>query len=76
MNDIERLNEHMAHVLGRINHLEIQVASLVAQVAKLQTQVERANGIQTFADGSKLISTGDGFTIVDAPAPYNRNQNG
>lgn len=76
MNDIERLNEHMAHVLGRINHLEIQVASLVAQVAKLQAQVERTTNTKAFADGSKLISTNDGFTIVDGPAPYNRNQNG
>jgi hypothetical protein len=73
MNDIERLNEHMAHVLGRINHLEIQVASLVAQVAKLQAQVERATNTKAFADGSKLISTNDGFTIVDGQEPYNRH---
>ena len=72
MNDIERLNDHMAHVLGRITHLEAQVASLASQVAKLQTQVERATNTKTFADGSKLIGTNDGFTIVDGPAPYNR----
>jgi hypothetical protein len=73
MSDYERLNEHMAHVLGRINHLELQVKSLVQQVAALQAAADQATGSKSFADGSKLISTGDGFTIVDGPEPYNRH---
>lgn len=71
MNDIERLNDHMAHVLGRIIHLEAQVASLALQLAQLQAAV--AMRARTFPDGSQLIETRDGTTIVDGPAPYNRH---
>lgn len=72
MNDIERLNDHMAHVLGRITHLEAQVASLAAQLAQLQAQL--AQRTRTFPDGSQLIETRDSTTIVDGPAPYNNGR--
>lgn len=40
--EIEKLNDHMVHALGRINHLELQVRSLAAAVARLQVQVAKA----------------------------------
>lgn len=40
--DINHLNDHMVHALGRINHLELQVKALAAAVAKLQAQVAQA----------------------------------
>lgn len=39
--EITKLNDHMAHVLGRINHLELQAKFLVAQLAKLQARVSK-----------------------------------
>lgn len=42
--EIEKLNDHMVHALGRINHLELQVRSLAAAVARLQIQVNEAAG--------------------------------
>lgn len=75
--DIQHLHDHMVHALGRINHLELQVKSLAAQLAKLQAQVAQAQQrSQRFADGSQLIETPQGFTIIDEPAPYNRENKG
>ncbi|CAB4138934.1 hypothetical protein UFOVP807_36 [uncultured Caudovirales phage] len=78
MNDeIQNLNDHMVHALGRINHLELQVKALAAAVAKLQAQVAQAQQrSQRFADGSQLIETPQGFTIIDEPAPYNSENKG
>jgi hypothetical protein len=75
--DIQNLNDHMVHALGRINHLELQVKALAAQLAKLQAQVGQAQQrAQRFADGSQLIETPGGFMIIDEPAPYNRENKG
>ena len=75
--EITQLNDHMIHALGRINHLEVQVSSLAAQLAKLQAMVTLAQQrSQRFADGSQLIETAQGFTIIDEPAPYNRENKG
>jgi hypothetical protein len=78
MNDeIQNLHDHMVHALGRINHLELQVKALAAAVAKLQAQVAQAQQrSQRFADGSQLIETPQGFTIIDEPAPYNSENKG
>jgi chromosome segregation ATPase len=77
MNDIERLNDHMAHVLGRINHMEAQIESLAKQLTLIQAQIaliqQRA---RVFKDGSQLIDAPGGITIVDGAEPYNRNPNG
>jgi predicted nucleic acid-binding Zn-ribbon protein len=75
--EITALNDHMVHALGRINHLELQVKALAAAVAKLQAQVAQAQQrSQRFADGSQLIESPQGFTIIDEPAPYNRENKG
>jgi len=75
--DVQHLNDHMVHALGRINHLELQVKALAAAVAKLQAQVAQAQQrSQRFADGSQLIESPQGFTIIDEPAPYNRENKG
>ncbi len=75
--DVQHLHDHMVHALGRINHLELQVKALAAAVAKLQAQVAQAQQReQRFADGSRLIESPQGFTIIDEPAPYNRENKG
>ena len=75
--EIQKLNDHMVHVLGRINHLELQVRGLAAAVARLQVQVGQAQTrSQRFADGSQLIETPQGFQIIDEPAPYNSENKG
>jgi len=75
--DIQKLNDHMSHVLGRISHLEAQVESLARSVWKLQGQVELlSKKSKTFKDGSQLIESPQGFTIIDEPAPYNRENKG
>lgn len=75
--EIQKLNDHMVHVLGRISHLEAQVESLARSVWKLQVQVGQAQTrSQRFADGSQLIETPQGFTIIDEPAPYNSENKG
>jgi hypothetical protein len=75
--EITALNDHMVHALGRINHLELQVNGLLAQLAKLQVLVTQAQQrSKRFADGSQLIEGPQGFTIIDDPAPYNRENKG
>jgi len=75
--EINALNDHMVHALGRINHLELQVNGLLAQLAKLQVLVTQAQQrSKRFADGSQLIEGPQGFTIIDEPAPYNRENKG
>lgn len=72
MNEQERLNDHISHILGRITHLEAQVASLALQLAQLQASV--AMRTRTFPDGSQLIETRDGTTIIETPTPYNNGR--
>jgi hypothetical protein len=68
----EKIRQSFAAGILRLGN---ECRDLAGVNAVLKAEVERLRG-GTFADGSQLIDSPQGFTIIDEPAPYNRENKG